>query len=276
MSNNNPLISIIVPIYQVEQYLKACLDSILNQSLKDFELILIDDGSIDNGGIIADEYAKKDERIIVIHQENQGLSAARNAGLDIAKGKYITCIDSDDILISKYYLQYLYDNLIRNDAQITMYPLFVFSKDEDLTEITDHAKEFLITDGVDIWTNFNRPSSFYMGCAYGKLYERSLFDNVRYPVGHYVEDNAVIHRLVYPCKKIVILDKHLYGYRLRKDGIMGSAKKDAMVRDIILAFEDRRHYFLENNHPELAKVTEQEMLWHLRSPLLSFDKDMVE
>ena len=276
MSNNNPLISIIVPIYQVEPYLRTCIDSILNQNLKDFELIMIDDGSKDKGGIIADEYASKDERITVIHQKNQGLSAARNAGLDIAKGKYITCVDSDDVLISDHYLQDLYDSLARNNAQISMYPLFVFTDYKDLPQSAEHAEDFLITDGVDIWTNYRRPKSFYMGCAYGKLYEKSLFDNVRYPVGHYVEDNAVIHRLVFPCKKIVILDNHLYGYRLRNDGIMGSAKKDAMVRDIILAFEDRRHYFLENNHPELARVTEQEMLWHLRSPLLSFDKDVVE
>ena len=126
-----PEISVIVPIYNVEKYLGPCIDSILAQTFKDFELILVDDGSPDRCGKICDEYERVDKRIRVIHQENSGLSAARNVGLDVMVGKYVTFIDSDD-LVDKRFLEELYDNLQNDKAQIS---LCQFQEFENISEI---------------------------------------------------------------------------------------------------------------------------------------------
>ena len=109
METMTPLLSVIVPVYNVEKYLSRCIDSILSQTFTDFELILVDDGSPDNCGSICDEYAKKDKRIIVIHQQNRGVSSARNKGLDIARGEYVTFVDSDDQIGS---ITTLYENIL--------------------------------------------------------------------------------------------------------------------------------------------------------------------
>jgi glycosyltransferase involved in cell wall biosynthesis len=116
-------ISIIVPVYDVEKYLKKCVDSILNQTFKDFELILVDDGSPDNSGAICDQYAEKDSRVRVIHKENGGLSDARNAGIEVARGKYLGFVDSDDFVNEDMYKQ-LYTSIIENNADLSICGIF--------------------------------------------------------------------------------------------------------------------------------------------------------
>ena len=155
-------------------------------------------------------------------------------------------------------------------------PLCSFADKNQPEFNNDKAKDYLITDGIDIWKNFNRPHNLFIGCAFGKLYKKELFDNVRYPEGHYVEDNAIIHYLIYPCEKIVILDKPMYGYRLRTTGIMGSAKRSQLVKDIVLAFEDRRHFFIKMGHSDIAELVEKEMYYHLKPHLETHDKDTLK
>ena len=263
---NNPLISVIVPIYQVQDYLKECIDSILKQSLTDYELILVDDGSTDNCPNICDEYAEKDNRIIVIHQKNAGLSAARNAGLDIARGQYYAMVDSDDVLISKDYLKYLYEFLIQENCLMSVCML---GKVDD-EELTQKPQEYKLLDKHNYWYTSVYPG-FYLGCAYGKLYHKSLFDNVRYPIGRTVEDQAVIHHLVYQCDKIVAINAKMYGYRYRESSIMISTNPYKLMEDIIYAFEDRRHFFIEQNEPDLAKLAENTMLCHLNPIIKRLD-----
>ena len=263
MKRKKVLLSVIVPVYQVEKYLPACLDSILSQTLDDFELILIDDGSTDSSGMICDEYASKDNRIIVIHQNNKGLSAARNAGLRIAQGEYVTMIDSDDVLLTDDYFKFLYESLIENKAQVSICTLGTIYEDEVAKKLDiKERRDFIVTNGVGVWT-CPVPNNFFIGCAYGKMYEKNLFKDVEYPEGRYVEDNAIIHYLLYPCKRISILDMPIYGYRFRKESIMNSTKKELMIRDVIHAFSDRRNFFLRNNHPELAKLTDTLMYYHI-------------
>ena len=256
-----PLISVIVPIYQVEQYLNECIDSILSQSITDFELILVDDGSTDASGAICDDYAKKDDLIIVIHQENQGLSAARNSGLDIAKGEYITFIDSDDICLTDDYLKVLYEAIVKEDAQISIGLI------SDISNEQKHMEPMIlqIYTGKDYWyyKNIGDKKGFYPHSANAKMYERNLFDNVRYPIGRIAEDTAVIHELIYPCQKIVVIDNYIYGYRNRNESIMNNSDLNKMLQDVIYGFERRRTYFLERGEEKLAKRTEIELLAHL-------------
>lgn len=133
MKNNQYEISIIIPVYNVEKYIEKCIDSVLEQSFKDFEIILVNDGSTDCSGIICNKYSKRDERISVIHKKNGGISSARNIALDCAKGKYITFIDSDDC-ISKDYIKILYNNIINQKADISICGNKRFKLDEEINE----------------------------------------------------------------------------------------------------------------------------------------------
>ena len=164
-----PKISIIVPVYKVEKYLERCLDSIIAQTFSDWECILIDDGSPDNSGKICDEYAEKDERFVVIHQENAGVSAARNAGLDIAKGEYITFVDSDDWIDSNTY-QMAYDVTKNNEVDLVLWGI-VYEKAE--SSVTRNFKVGFFEQD-DIINNFE-PSTCHKLFRKKIIYENKLF-----------------------------------------------------------------------------------------------------
>ena len=173
-------ISVIVPVYKVEKYLERCVDSILNQTYTDFELLLVDDGSPDNCGKMCDEYAEKDNRIFVIHQKNGGLSAARNTGInwfyEQNNSDYITFLDSDD-WVHPDYLKILMDGITKNNVILSV------CNYTRVTEIIPHEKfdnvEYELTFPEDFLVNH----SWQYNYAWGKLYHKSLFEDVRYPVG---------------------------------------------------------------------------------------------
>lgn len=218
---SNPMISIIVPIYRVEKYLKECVDSILAQTYKNFELILVDDGSPDNCPAICDEYAKQDDRVVVVHKKNGGLSDARNAGLDIAKGEYIGFVDSDDY-ISPIMYETLMNRIIsdQSDLAICQYTYVDDSGKIIKKEKTDKViskksyspKEFIlelfIPHGVDYVV------------AWSKLYKKEIFNILRFPIGKQHEDEFIIHSVVAQCKKISCVEDELYYYRQREGSIM--------------------------------------------------------
>lgn len=217
-----PLISVIVPVYKVEKYLKDCVDSILLQSYKNLEIILIDDGSPDNCGKICDEYKERDSRIIVIHKENGGLSDARNAGLDICKGEYIAFVDSDDI-VSPIFISTLFavSEQMGSDIVTTTYnhPRFVdaektqicFPESVDITsaEIVDNhrALELVLYQTIPNGVPF-------------RLYKRYVFDDLRFPKGWLFEDVATLHNAFIKANKITVIDAPLYAYRVRSDSIV--------------------------------------------------------
>ena len=142
-----PKVSLVIPMYNVEKYLPECIESAQNQTLKDIEIILVDDGSPDNSGKIADEYAKKDERITVIHQQNKWLGAARNAGLKIAKGEYISCIDADDYL-SLDFCEKLYDFSVKHLLDILIYPTYLTDDAGTIKSVTKKAAAFTTSNFV--------------------------------------------------------------------------------------------------------------------------------
>lgn len=215
-----PTLSIIVPVYKVEPYLHRCVDSILAQTFTDFELILVDDGSPDNCGAICDEYAAKDSRIIVIHKENGGLSDARNAGLDIAKGEYIGFVDSDDYISPQMYHRMIhlitshqtdmvvtgYINVMANGTQTTLCPPIA---EERILYREDFLNDFF---PHNCWILFP--------CVWNKIYRRTLFHNLRFPVGKIYEDRFLQLPLYDLCHSIAVDNQHHYFYfHLRTDSI---------------------------------------------------------
>lgn len=216
MDNNvhNPTISVIVPVYKVESYLRECLDSILAQTFTDFELIVVDDGSPDTCGAICDEYALRDSRIIVIHQENKGVSAARNAAMDIMRGKYVAFIDSDDFIAAEY-LESLHQGIVAANADISMCGWYMCNEvGDNITEIHKYTDEIRTISGRDLC--FMRYQKCLVIAVWCKLFSRTILKNIRFPVGSASEDQAVIPGLYYAAERVCLLDKQMYYYRVRE------------------------------------------------------------
>lgn len=245
------LISVIVPIYKVEQYLERCVDSILNQTFTDFELVLVDDGSPDNCGAICDEYAKKDERIVVIHKENGGLSDARNAGIEWAlknsDSQWITFIDSDD-WVHIDYLKLLYNAAKENNVSISS-GRFVKTLNND--EVTKH--DFLSAKLVS-------PEEYYVEdrvnaiVAWGKLYKKSLWGKIRYPYGKIHEDEFTTYKLLFANEKIAVIDNILYYYFTNPNGIMGQGLSIRCI-DFFDALEKQLIFYKKNNYIKAYKLS---------------------
>ena len=217
---NNPLISIIVPIYNVEVYIRNCVDSILGQTYENLEIILVDDGSPDNCGAICDEYRSKDKRIKVIHKKNGGLSSARNAGIDVASGEYLGFIDSDDWIESDMY-EALYNALTYYKADISVCGRYIVEGDR-ITTISDSEKAQVFTRSEALSELVLDEYSGMKNFAWDKLYKKELFDDVRYPEGKYYEDIFTTYKLFAKSNKIVDIKSPKYYYLLREDSICGS------------------------------------------------------
>ena len=218
-------ISVIVPVYKVEKYLRRCVDSIINQTYPELEIILVDDGSPDNCGKICDEYAAKDSRIKVIHKENGGLSDARNAGIDVSTGDYISFVDSDDHIALDMY-EKMYNAIKKEDADISI--CSVANIDESGSRIS-MSYESPVKDGVltvkEVLTEKLQGRTYwYWIVMWNKLYKKSLFSEIRFPYGKLNEDAFVIGRLLALSNKLACVSEELYYYLRRSDSIMGSNK----------------------------------------------------
>lgn len=250
MMRSGELISVIVPVYNVADYLEQCLDSILNQTYKEFEVILVDDGSTDTSYSICDEYVKRDSRFHLFRQENKGLSAARNAGLELCKGGYVTFVDSDDF-VSPEYLQGMIENLKQADADIAIcehYRLengtFYFQK-HDLND-----REIISSRDA-----FKRIHQVNYAVAWGKLFKSSLFRYVRFPVGRVYEDSFTLPKLYMFCEKIVVLPDELYCYRQRSTSIINSQYSFEKIADHLAVYEEMiMDLSLANENVELTKM----------------------
>lgn len=233
------LISVIVPVYKAEAFIVRCVESILSQTLPEYELILVDDGSPDSSGAICDEYVKKDGRIRVIHQENGGAAAARNAGLDSASGDWIAFIDSDDIAHPDY-LRTLYDAVVDNHADVAACRYLSFS---DELELTSYDATYMLSPDT--------PESYWVGdrtgatVPWGKLYDRCLFDETRFPVGRTGEDEFVTYKILFGCRKLVVVDAPLYYYYTNCEGV---SRSDYFKRfpDILACFEEHEEFFKDS------------------------------
>ncbi len=248
----NDLITIVVPIYNVEKYLRKCIDSIIQQTYKNLEIILIDDGSTDDSGKICDEY-KNQQRIKVIHKQNGGLSDARNIGIDNANGKYITFVDSDDF-ITKDSIEVLYKNIIKGEKEISIGQVSTFSNENNI-------KDYNCNEKINI---YNKKDSIeqllyntkYTSSTAGKLFCTHLFKNIRFPYGKKYEDLAILYKLIYESNGVVVSNKVVYNYyTARQDSIMNenfnSTRMDALY------FTEEILEFIQKNFPdiEIAAIT---------------------
>ena len=214
-------ITVIVPIYKVEKYIKKCVESIMVQSFQDFDLVLVDDGSPDACPGICDEYAELDERIVVIHKENGGLSDARNAGIDWAmensESKWLAFVDSDDYLHPDY-LKTLYDTAQKEEADLVICD---FVRVNDNEEIIEEPHDF-----YDLVTENKREmfdclfNNWRIVPAWNKLYHRSIFAELRFEFGKIHEDEFAIHHVLWNSKKTAVVSNGLYYYRIRENSIM--------------------------------------------------------
>ena len=240
-----PLVSIIVPIYKVEPYLRRCLDSIANQTYTNLEIILVDDGSPDNCPQICDEYAAKDKRIVVIHKENGGLSDARNAGLNICKGEYISFVDSDD-WVDKRYIEILLDLAIKENADITVGSCQCIAKDYSKTIISNFVEgEPIIYPDIlqEIFEKFN-PSFVAAWC---KLFHKQIIQQFRFPIGKIHEDEYLNYRWFFLSKKTTYAPNAIYTYFIHSDSITGRNSKYDKIEILNL-----QKIFFEKNNINIA------------------------
>ena len=242
------IISVIVPVYKVEPYFHRCIDSILNQTFTDFELILVDDGSPDNCGAICDEYAAKDNRIVVIHKENGGLSDARNAGLDWAfansDSEWITFIDSDD-WVHRQYLEILYRLCADNNVIVSSCGhLRTAGEIAETQDVSDYEP---IIGAVQTLSQMGlKYSEFNTSVAWGRMYKKELFRNIRFPVGRFHEDEFVTYKLLFVCDKIAITTFHMYYYYINDSGITATKMSLKRMIDQLDALEEQYQYYFEN------------------------------
>jgi glycosyltransferase involved in cell wall biosynthesis len=257
-------LSIIVPIYNVENYVRQCINSILNQTYTNFELILVDDGSTDKSGKICDEYSIKDTRIKVIHKENGGLSSARNSGLDIATGDLIGFIDGDDFIEDDMY-EVMYQLLVEFNADIVECN-FKKVMEKSLNPLENDE----IYDGkIEIGDNWFALKKLLeqpiRNVAWNKLYKRELFVNLRYPNKLY-EDGFLTYKLFYKQKKYVFVNLDKYNYVQREDSIMGKQRTYTLKNLDGLEVQEERYHFLKSktNDDYILKLAEYNLFRQIK------------
>lgn len=255
-------ISVIIPVYNVELYIERCLESIINQTYKNLEIILVNDGSTDKSGTICDEYALKDSRIRVIHQKNGGLSSARNRGLDIATGEYIGFVDSDDWISTDMYqtlltiaLKYEVDIVECGVQQVYCYKDFFY---EDNIEINED--KIFLSNNIDALNEELKWGKF-TAIACNKLYKSNLFSTHRYPIGKIHEDEYLTYKLLYSAVKLAsIKDIKLYYYLQERQGAITSKFTEKNL-DIYDAYKEKLIFFYSNNLQEVYKNMINNLLW---------------
>ena len=248
----NLLISIIIPVYNVEKYLERCLDSVINQTYKNLEIIVIDDGSTDNSGKICDKYAEKDNRIIVIHKENGGICSARNSGLNIAKGLYILFIDSDDYIDSDYI------ELLSEYADENTIVCCGYRKVQNEKTIINSIKNLKICSKLEFLNLLQyfemqkiNPIGNYM---WNKLFPIRIFENIRFFEGHVFEDIYISIKLFNKIEKFIIIPNNGYNYMMRNNSIVHSFNKSYYNDLLISRIEQEKDLYFDKNLLEKACV----------------------
>lgn len=212
------LVSVIIPVYNVEKYLEKCIESVISQTYNNIEIILVDDGSTDKSCFICDKYCKKDDRIRVIHKKNGGLSEARNTGIENSKGEYITFIDSDDY-VDKKYIQYLYELITEYSADMGIYDCNIIkSTKKERKKVRDIKENRCCLEKKECILRMLY-TDFYFISTNSKIFKRKLFENVRYPKGKLFEDVGTTYKLILECDSIACSNKKIYNYVIRDDSI---------------------------------------------------------
>ncbi len=253
----NDLISVIVPIYKVEEYLDNCVKSILNQTYKNLEIILVDDGSPDKCGAMCDNYAEIDDRIKVIHKTNGGLSDARNSGLAICTGEYISFIDSDDCLHSEFY-SILINAIKEHNCDIAECDVKKVYLDEKISDMIPNNYDVSVYGTVDALCMLVNDNIIHQH-VWNKVYKRSVVDNIRFEVGKTNEDEFWTYQIIGNSAKTAHCFVPLYYYTQRQGSIMGSGYSLKRL-DALEAYQKRQEYFRER-FPVVAEKTESSVFF---------------
>ena len=245
---NNEIVSVIIPVYIVEKYLDECVQSVINQTYRDLEIILVDDGSPDNCPSMCDEYAAQDSRIVVVHKQNGGLSSARNAGIDVARGEYLLFVDSDDY-ISPVMVEELLNAITASHAEIAASRIssdakLICTERGQSTEVLQpkQVMQYILTEKV-VTTS-----------ASGKLYRRDTFGDTRYPEGKIYEDLGTTYKLINKCQRIVFVDGCFYYYRSNPESITQASFSLKHLDYYEIAAELKK--FIAANYPEFTHLAD--------------------
>ncbi|MCK9309442.1 MAG: glycosyltransferase [Candidatus Cloacimonetes bacterium] len=252
-STDLPLISVIVPVYNVEPYLPTCIESILNQTYDNLDIILIAATSSDNSVAICDLYGKNDDRINVIHREAKGLSDARNVGIENAEGEYLSFIDSDDF-ISLDFIETLYLICKKYNCDIAQCNVMKIAFDINDPILEENPESLKTFSGIDMCYNFYNELSLSTVVTWSKLYRKKLFEIIRFPVGKLHEDVATTHQLFYLSHKVGVTNKKLYYYRQVETSIMGQPYTLKRL-DGLQFYEERWRFFQERHEDKLSALT---------------------
>ena len=257
-------ISVIVPIYNVEPYLEECINSIIHQTYQNIEIILVDDGSPDNCGKICDRFAQIDNRIIVIHKENGGLSSARNAGLDICTGDYIMFVDSDD-WVEKDFCEIPLKEILEKNVDCLAFGYFKHENEKIITKFTDNPR-FLSAEKA-ISSIINHDDIIY-NFAVNKIYRRNVFNIIRFPEGRLFEDQGTTYKIFDLVGKIYVLDCPLYHYNTRDGSIMSNQYKPQAINDKFDLWVERLA-FIKHNYPSIYKDQLKKLVFFIIDALLN-------
>ncbi len=258
-------ISIIIPVYNVDKYIEQCLDSIISQSYQKLEIILIDDGSTDQSGVICDKYARLDSRIKVIHQKNGGAASAKNVGLRIATGEYLAFVDSDDYLEQDVY-QYMVSMLEKEKADViqccfkkvyknSYIEYNKFAETKEYNDIREYLKRYTFD-----WT---------CGLLWDKLYKRKIFDGVLFVEGRKIDDEFFTYQGIMNATKVIRSSKIIYNYRMRKSSVMLSNESQRQIITDKIDYLEQRRVKITKVFPELKVVFDH----HYLEMLLALSKE---
>ncbi|RYL92710.1 glycosyltransferase [Sporolactobacillus sp. THM7-4] len=247
---SNPLVSVIVPVYNVEKYLKKCVESIMNQTFKNIEIILVDDGSTDASGKMCDYFQLMDNRIVVIHKENGGLSSARNAGIKRAKGIFVGFVDSDD-----WISETMYENLLsltnKYDADVSECRFINVNKKTDLKKVIEQP-ESVLTFNHDDALRLHFQNALFYSVVWNKLYKKELFNGIEFPEGKIHEDEFTTYKILDKASKLVSTSNILYCYFRRSNSIMGQ-KFSSKSLDRLEAYKEKKQYFMNTEFEEMSQ-----------------------
>lgn len=250
-----PLISIIVPFYNVEEYLEPCLLSIKNQTYKNIEVILVNDGSVDNSINICEKIISEDNRFKLFNKPNGGISDARNFGIEKATGEYISFIDSDDEVTTDY-IQYLYELIVKYNTKISVtahtinnndskFIFHGFSSERKITQ-KEALKSILLDNGVDL-------------SPWGKIYKKDLFDNIKYPTGFIFEDTATTYKLIYKCDFVACGNESKYFYKIRSKSITTCV--NFLQKMDLIKYTNIMCDSIVEKYPDLAAAADRRRVW---------------
>ncbi len=243
---NAPLVSIIVPVHNVRDYLDVCVKSLLDQTYKNLEIILVDDGSTDGSEKIADKYSKKYKYISVIHKKNGGLSSARNAGVKSANGEWLMFVDSDDY-VKNNYVSELVKLVLKNEADIATCSFEPFTDDGSMLKKVPTWPNKILSgeDAVNDMLKNKRPAYIWLNIFSAKLFKKN---KIEFPDGHDYEDIATKIKLLYYARKVAFTNDKLYFYLIRKNGITGKDFTEKRCKDFLKAINDSRKFLKKSEY----------------------------